>query len=310
MIDISSGGNMMPGRSILALFSLVLFLFVPATGFCKQKARVKHLTTITGNKEIGQFGLLGGVFFDEKKSRLYVADTTNNRILAFDSDLKFVSEFTAGGALDSPTSLVRDGRGRFFVAEPRKGRVLLIDIAGKHIKPIDFSAVPKANPVHPGNMAVDSEDRLYVVDKANQRIVVFNRKMQFERQILVKDGRGLSDIKVDPTGRIYALNTVDGSVCVFDARGKRVLKFGKRGTARGEFRFPVSLAVNRKGLIYVVDQHMNKVLVFNRKGEFLFDFSQLGWREGRVHFPSYIHINSVGRIFIADRQNARISIFE
>ncbi|MBN1841899.1 MAG: NHL repeat-containing protein [Deltaproteobacteria bacterium] len=291
------------------VFVLVLLLLLPASGFCKQKSRVKHLTSITGNKEIGQFGLLSGVFFDENKNRLYVADTTNNRILAFDSDLKFISEFTAGGALDSPTSLVRDGLGRFFVAEPGKGRVLLIDIAGKHIKPIDFSAVPKANPVHPGNMAVDSEDRLYVVDKANQRIVVFNSNMQFERQILVKDGRGLSDVKVGG-GRIYALNAIDGSGCVFDAQGKRVLKFGKRGTARGEFRFPVSLAVDRKGLIYVVDQHMNKVLVFNRKGEFLFDFSQLGWREGRLHFPSYIYINSAGRIFIVDRQNARISVFE
>jgi len=111
-------------KTHLLILIVLCVLFVPASGFCKQKSRVKHLTTITGNKEIGHFGLLGGVFFDENKNRLYMADTTNNRILAFDSDLKFVSEFTAGGALDSPTSLVRDGRGRFFVAEPGKGRVL------------------------------------------------------------------------------------------------------------------------------------------------------------------------------------------
>ena len=296
-------------RHIL-IFTLICLLIVPVSALCGQGAGVKHLTSITADKEIGHFGLLGGVFFDEKKNRLYVTDSTNNRILAFDADFKYVSEFTAGGALASPTSLVKDKGGRFFVTEAAKGRVLLVDMAKKSMEPIDFSVVPKANPVHPGNLAIDSADRLYIVDRANQRILVFDSKMKFERQILVKGHRGLSDVKVGSDGRIYALNTINGTVCVFDRQGKLVLKFGKKGNAKGQFRFPTSLAIDRKGLIYVVDQHMNKVLVFNKKGKFLFGFSQLGWREGRLHFPSFIYVNSSGRIFIVDRQNSRVSIFE
>lgn len=303
-------GDMMPKRLNFVTLGLVLFLLLPTTGVCGQKARVKHLTSITGNPEIGPFGVLGGVFFDEKKKRLYVTDSTNNRILAFDADFGYIIEFTGGGALSSPTSLVKDSKGRFLVAEPTKGHVLLIDMAKKSMDPIDFSSVPKANPIYPGNMAIDSADRLHIVDKANQRILVFDSKLQFERQILVRADRGLSDVKVDSSGHIYALSTADGSVCVFDRKGKLVRKFGKRGTAKGQFRFPVSLAIDRKGLIYVLDQHMNKVLVFNKKGEFVFSFSQLGWREGRLHFPSYIYINNSGRIFVVDRQNARVSVFE
>ena len=289
---------------------LSFFLIIPATVLCAAKDRVKHLTSITGNKEIGHFGLLGSVFFDENKNRVYFTDTTNGRILAFDNDFKYVSKFTGGDALTFPTSMVRDSKGKLFVAEPTKGHVLAIDIARKSIKPIDFSAVPKANSINPGNMAIDLTDCLYIVDRANQRIIVFDSNLQFKRQILVKGSHGLMDVKVDAQGRIYALSAIDGSICIYDKQGNLVLKFGSRGADKGEFGFPISLAINKKGLIFVVDQHKNQVLVFNNKGLFLFTVSKLGWREGRLHMPSFIHISKAGQIFIVDQGNARISVFE
>lgn len=289
---------------------LICLQLVPDMGFCWQRSRVKHIVAITGNKDIGHFGILGSVFFDERKNRLYVVDSTNNRILSFNSDFKFLAEFSGGGALSFPSSLVKDKHGRFFVAEPTQGQVILVDIAQNSIQPMDFSAVPEGNSVHPGNMAVDSEDRLYIVDKANQRILVFDPSLKFERQIFVKYGQGLRDVKVDSEGFVYTLSTIKGIICVFDSHGKFLYKFGKRGSGSGQFRFPVSLAVSRQGLVYVLDQHMGKVLVFNKKGEFLFDFSQFGWREGRLYFPSYLYINSSGQIFIVDRGNARVCVFE
>jgi tripartite motif-containing protein 71 len=289
---------------------LICSFLLPARGFCEQKARVKHLTSITGNKEIGRLGLLGGAFFDEEKKRLYVTDATNHRILSFDSDFKYLSEFTGGGALAHPTSIVKDSSGKFFVAEPTKGQVLLIDMARKSIKPIDFSGVPSGNPIYPGNMAIDSADHLYLVDEANQRVLVFDPDVRFQRQILVTEGQGLRDVKVDAAGRIYTVSAIDGCIRVYDRDGNLLLKFGKRGDDKGEFDFPASLAVDEKGFIYVVDQHRNQVLVFHQEGRFLFDFSQLGWREGRLHLPSFIYVNGAGQIFVIDRENARISVFE
>jgi tripartite motif-containing protein 71 len=196
------------------------------------------------------------------------------------------------------------------VAEPTKGQVLLIDMARRSIKPIDFSGVPSANEIYPGNMAIDSKDDLYLVDEANQRILVFGSDVRFQRQVLVQGGQGLRDVKVDAAGRIYALSAMDGSIRVYDPEGNVLLKFGKRGADRGEFDFPASLAVDQKGLIYVVDQHRNQVLVFNKEGRFAFVFSQLGWREGRLHLPAFIYMNQTGQIFIVDRENARVSVFE
>lgn len=301
---------MISRRTHCLVLILICAFLLPESGFCEQMARVRHLTSITGNKEIGPFGLLGGVFFDEKKERLYVTDATNHRILSFDADFKYLSEFTGGGALAHPSSIVRDSTGKFFVAEPTKGQVLLIDMARQSIKPVDFSAAPSANPIYPGNMAIDSKDNLYLVDEANQRILVFDPDVRFQRQILVKGGRGLRDVKVDAAGRIYALSAIDGSIRVYDRQGNLLLEFGKRGNDKGEFDFPVSLAVDAKGLIYVVDQHRNQVVVFNKEGRFAFGFSRLGWREGRLHLPAFIYMNQTGQIFIVDRENARVSVFE
>jgi len=297
-------------RGHLVIPFLIFLLVIPATALCAGKGKIKHLTSITKNSEIGRLSLLSGLFFDESRNRLYVTDTTNKRILAFDVDFKFVSEFNAGGALVAPTSLARNSKGRLFVAEPAKGKVLFIDIKQKSVRPINFSAVPKANAVYPGNMAVDSADNLYIVDKANQRVLIFDADMRFNRQILVKDGNGLIDVKVGPNGNIYTLDTIDGAIRVFDRRGNLLKRFGKKGKDKGEFNFPVSLAVHPNRMVYVVDQHNHKVLAFNKKGEFVLDFSQLGWREGRLHYPSYIYINKAGKIFVVDRANSRISIFE
>ena len=288
--------------------ALMFCWFFPSISYGEQ--RVKHLTSITAGEEFGRLGLLGGVFFDEDKKRLYVTDAGHNRILSFDSDFRFLSEFPGGDALTWPTSLVRDSQGRFFVAQPTEGSVVRIDMANRDIQSLDLGSIPSENPIYPCNLAIGPFDDLYVVDRANERILIFDGIESFAGQIQVEGAQGLSDVKVDSSGRVYALSTIDGSVHIYSPKGRRLFRFGEKGERRGAFRFPVSLAVDQKGLIYVLDQHMNKVLVFNRRGEFLFDFSRLGWREGRLHYPSYIFINQSDTIFIIDRQNARVSLFE
>ena len=289
---------------------LIFFLVVPTSAPGAGKGKVKYLTSITRGGETGHLGLLGGLFFDENRKRLYVADTTSKWILAFDVDFNFLSQFNAGGALEAPTSLVRNSKGQFFVAQPTKGSVLFVDIKHKAVNPVDFSAVPEADLIYPGNMSLDSADNLYIVDKAKLRILIFDADRRFNRQVLIKEGWSLGDVKVGSNGNIYALDTIGGAVRVFDSEGNPLLTFGNKGKDTRYFDFPVSLAVDRKGLIYVVDQHKHKILIFNKKGEFLLEFSELGWREGRLHYPSYIYVNKAGTIFVVDRGNSRISIFE
>lgn len=296
-------------KKSLFIFYIILFLIIPLSAFGKTDT-INIITTLTGNEDVGPLGLIGGIFFDENKKRLYVSDASNGRFLSYDSEFKYLSVFQPGGDLKYPTGLVRTSDGRFLVVEPSKRGILMINVRQKSIKLVDFSDVPKADTFYPGHLTIDSADNIYVIDRANTRVLLFNSNLRFKKEILRKNKTRISDIKIDKQGNIYTLNTIEGIVRKYDGSGKKILEFGKRGTGKDEFNFPVSLAVDQKGLIYVVDQHKSKVLVFDKKGAFLFAFSRLGWREGRLAFPSFISINNSGTIFVVDRDNSRVSIFK
>ena len=296
-------------KKSLFIFYSVLLLIIPLHAFGKADG-VHIITTLTSNKDIGQLGLIGGVFFDESKKRLYVSDSTNRRILSYDAELQYLSTWQPGEALISPTSLVRTRDGKFLLSEPSKRGIVTVDMEQKSIKPVDFSAVPEADTFYPGNMAIDHADNIYIIDRANSRVLLFNADLQFKREILRENKATMHDIKVDKQGNIYLLNTIEGTVKKYDGSGKKILEFGKRGKGEDAFSFPISLAVDQKGLIYVADQHKSRILVFDNKGTFLFAFARLGWREGRLAFPSFIFINDAGMIFVVDRDNSRISIFQ
>ncbi|MGX9367120.1 NHL repeat-containing protein [Desulfoplanes sp. PS50] len=296
----------------MATRTIILFLALALVLPCSSQAgssEPEHLMSVVRSAETGPFGLLGGVFFDEVRKRLYVADTTGGRILAYDSAFGFVSQFDGGGRLSAPSALVRDRQGIFYVIQAGEGAVLAVDMQLKTMEPLSLKGAPGVNAVHPVNLALDEDDNLYVADAANQQVLIFGLDRRYRGVIHVPQGDGLRDVKV-VGGRVYVVNALKGGVCVYDLSGKLVAQFGVRGRGRGEMAFPVSLAVASGGQIHVLDSHRCKILVFLAQGTFLHEFSREGWREGRLHYPSYLFRNEEGQLFVVDRQNKRVSVFE
>ena len=293
----------------LALFSVLLL----NTSDPMAKEEIKLIGTIYGDESIGSFNQPNGLFFDEKIKRLYLVDTRNDRLLSFDSGFAFLSEFSAEGKLELPISVVKDKRGRLIITESKKNQVTIVDIKGKKLFPLDFSNIPdyKEGSIVPGNLALDSEGRIYVIDRANRRILIFDQQEKYLGEISPEKGlTGFNDIKVDSKGYVYALDSLKSRIYVFNKKREIVLEFGKRGEKKGEFDFPVSLAVDRRGWIYIADRHKNKILIFNQKGSFKEEFSQMGWKEGKLNYPSYIFIDSSQRIYVVDRDNDRVQVFK
>lgn len=288
-----------------ALVAAVIVLIAAAPR--ADAAGLKYLASVSMNESTGPFGVLGGLFFDSDKGRLYVTDATNGRILAYDKELEFIAEFKGAEGLVGPTSLVRDSRERIWVSQPVTGQLLVIDLAAKSIANVDFSAVSSSNPIYPGSLDIDNDDFVYMVDRGNQRVLVFDSNLRYVREVQV-EGQLIRDVKIGSDGTMYTLNTGDGHINVFGADGGFKFKFGGRN-ANGRFSFPVSLAI-AKGAVYVLDEHKNTIFVFNARGEYMHQFSRDHWMGGGMHFPSYIDADKEGRLYVIDQQNARISIFE
>jgi len=76
-----------------------------------------------------------------------------------------------------------------------------------------------------------------------------------------------------PDSRVYVLDAGNARIQVFDARGEYVTRFGRRGSAAGEFDFGRgsrpedfvgSLCVDEEGYIYVADVGNRRVQKFTR----------------------------------------------
>lgn len=296
-------------KKYILVFNIFLLLIVPLKAYGK-KDTINIITTLGSNQEIGILGLIGGVFFDEIKKRLYVTDSSNCRILSYDSEFNYLSALHPKGGLKNPTSILRTIDGRFLVVEPSKRNVVIINVEQKSFNLLDLAEVPDSDSFNPGRMAIDSGGNIYIIDSANNRILNFNSNLKFNKEIIRESKIRFNDIKIDRQGDIYTLSTIEGIVRKYDRSGKKILEFGGRGKGRDEFSFPASLAVDNKGLIYIVDQHKNTIFVFDRKGKFVFNFSRLGWIEGSLAMPSYIFISSSNTIFVVERDNSRVSVFK
>jgi DNA-binding beta-propeller fold protein YncE len=276
--------------------------------------KAELVISIVGNPEKGNFKQPSGLFFDEAKKKLYVSDTQNNRLVSFDSSYTQSGDFDAWGNLKYPTSVVKSKSGVFYVLFGKKVELASIEPAKNTFTKIELENknIPKReNPVVIGKLAIDSQDRLYITDRGNGRILILDTTGLFIKEIMPGGvPTDFSDVKIDDDGNIYSLSTTNRKVYIFNAKGEISLQFGTYGSKDEELAFPVSLAVDKAKNIYVLEQHQGKVKVFKKSGKFQYSFSKKGSFPSQLYTPSFIYIDSMGIIYVVDRGNNRIQIFK
>jgi len=294
------------------ILSIIFILFCLAPPYLFS-ADLNLIASLSGDKIMGKFNQPSAIFFDELKKRLYVADTGNNRLVSFDHEFNFISEFDAGGELKYPTSIVKNSKDQFFVVGgTARDELFLIDIPKKIFKQIEIKNITaRENPFLPDNLAIDKDDNLYITDRGNGRILVVDSNGRFLKEIAVENKFvDLTDVQIDTEGNIYSLSTLEGKVYIFNNKEGSVSSFGKRGSRANEFEFPVSIAISPNRFVYVLDKHKGNVLVFKKDGNFQFNMLKKGWGNGEIYEPSYIYIDKGNKIYIVDRGNNRIQIFQ
>ncbi len=298
-------------KAALAAFAVVLQAYAPLAAEAAQNVGVKVVAVISNEEALGKLVQPSGLFFDEGKKRLYIADSGGKRIVSTNQEYRFLAEFT-NPAMSLPVQIVKAASGLFYVVDASKGALLAVDTKLDIVKPVEIKpAQPGRDVFVPGRIAIGKDEKLYVIDKLNKRILVSDAQGAVSRAIVVKDEAGLygfNDVRVDADNNVYALDAVGARVYVFDASGAEIASFGGRTDKTTLMRFPVSLAVSRTGLIYVADRHAGAVLVYDRTGQLQYAISQKGEREGELSSPTYIMIDEAQRIYVID--NNRIQVFK
>jgi DNA-binding beta-propeller fold protein YncE len=173
-------------------------------------------------------------------------------------------------------------------------------------------------------VAADSQDRVYVFQRKDPPVVVFDR----EGKHLGAWGSGEV---TDPHGLkivgdvVYTTDRSDSVAKSFTLDGKPLLELGERGVhsdtgcegppylaprAAGPFNHPTEMMAHPNGDIYVTDGYRNaRVHRFTRDGRLVKSWGAPGKAEGEFHLPHSIAFDPDGKLYVADRANKRIQIF-
>jgi len=122
----------------------------------------------------------------------------------------------------------------------------------------------------PQVVAVSDINEVYVLDKFNCRVQVFDVAGRFLRLW------NLPDKLFDPKGmavgldRVFIVDRCGNCVQVFSPQGQFLYTFGSRGNQDGQLRLPTGIALDQDSqLVYVIDGVNHRVQVFHPQGLFV-----------------------------------------
>ena len=123
----------------------------------------------------------------------------------------------------------------------------------------------------PHGIAIDRRGRVYVADRSNARVQVFDSSGRF-----VADWHGPAlgrpyATAVSPDGTVFSVDGGDqpseppdrGGATWMTATGTVLQRFGRFGNADGQFRLAHDVAVGPDGAVYIVDAWGQRVQKFS-----------------------------------------------
>jgi len=274
-----------------------------------------HAFTVEGYDAGGRFEEPSALALDARNGLIYVADTRAGVVSAF--SLQGIAKFQYGAkaGLKAPVGVAVDRSGNVFVSENAGGPIRIINSRGEasDLKVPD-SARDGAEAPKPGRMTFDRDGSLYVVDRANSEVLVFDKERRLKLRFGgIGDKRGefrlLQDVAVDRQGRIYAADAMGVPVQVFDRRGRHLFSFGTRGQFADALSFPAGLWLDRHDQVWVVDKNLHSLKVYDRSGIFLRAFGGYGQEKGSLFYPIAVAENDLGRVYVLEFGTRRLQAF-
>jgi DNA-binding beta-propeller fold protein YncE len=178
------------------------------------------------------------------------------------------NEAAGSRKLNQPNDVAMARNGDLFIVQGHTpgpqgdARVLKFDKTGKFIKSWGGKGKGPGQFEVAHGIAIDAQGLLWVTDRENQRIQIFDGDGTFVRELKYAGLPCSLDI-----GRqyIYMVNGFAGQILQLDLNGKVLAATGKAGTGPGEFGEAHVIAVSPRGELYVADSINSTLLKFVKK---------------------------------------------
>jgi len=182
-----------------------------------------------------------------------------------------------------------------------------------------------------GGLSIDSQDRVYILNRSTYPIMVFDR----EGNLLRWGGENFFNRAhgscIGPDGSVYCTDDRNHIVAKFSPEGELLMTLGSKGQSTDTgyirtfdfweslgrirqgappFNRPTGVGLSSSGEIYIADGYGNaRIHKFTPDGTLLFSWGEPGGKPGQFRLPHAIWVDKQDRVWIPDRENHRIQIF-
>ncbi len=286
----------------------------------KQQYSFKSKFGTYGNGN-GQLSSPHGITIEPSTGNIYIADTGNNRIQAFNRDGIFVRVIGSSGSGDvqfsSPSGLTFDKNGNLVVADTSNNRIQVIDVLTGQLK-FKFGSHGNANGqfYNPYYVTTTQDGQIIVSDYANHRLQYFSSTGVWLKTFAPGKGTGVGQLSfpmgvcVDSKGNTIICDKNNHRLQIFDTNGQSIKVIGgpKPANGNGQFYCPWGIDIDANDSILVVDQHNHRMQIF-ANGQFVMTVGSNGKGDGQIKNAVGAAIDQDGNIILLDRLNNRVQIF-
>jgi DNA-binding beta-propeller fold protein YncE len=165
----------------------------------------------------------------------------------------------------------------------------------------------------PRAMAIDCDDRIYVVDMT-ARIQVFDTDGQYIdgwRTPVCERGKPVG-VGIDRDGRLLVADTHYYRLLVYSPQGELVQTIGgANGRKPGEFGLVTDAVQDSQGNYYIAEYgDFDRIQKFTRDGKFLTQWGGHGSQPGQFARPQGMDIDEEDHVWVADSCNHRVQVFD
>ena len=195
-----------------------------------------------------------------------------------------------------------------FVADAQNHAVYALNLAARTIATISQAA---GRPLEwPIDLAMRG-DSLLVVDSNRAAIFAYDSSGIYQQSMGQDVLKRPVAIAVDrASGELWVLDSGSHECKLFGADGHLKRAFGQRGSAPGQFNFPVGLSLHPAIGIAVADSMNFRVQLLGYDGSSKASFGQKGDAAGDFALPRDVAIDSQGHLYVLDNQFENVQIFD